>query len=102
MKVAEARIPPDHACASFFIVHRSSFIALRFEFPPEKKMASIPDSDSFIDSLYDDLRAALSAANDLHHPVYPASPKRLAELEARIAELRASIAARKASLRPAA
>lgn len=65
-------------------------------------MASIPDSDSFIDSLYDDLRAALSAANDLHHPVYPASPKRLAELEARIAELRASIAARKATLRPAA
>ena len=65
-------------------------------------MATVTDSDSFIDSLYDDLRAALSAANDLHHPVYPASPKRIAELEARIAEIRLSIAARKAALRPAA
>ncbi len=61
-------------------------------------MATVPDADPFIDSLYDDLRAAMSAANDLYHPVYPASPKRIAELDARIAELRQAIAARKAAI----
>jgi hypothetical protein len=65
-------------------------------------MATIPDADPFLDSLYDDLRAALSAVNDLYHPVYPASPKRIAELDARIAELRQAITARKAGLRPPA
>lgn len=64
-------------------------------------MAAVTDSDLFLDSLYDDLRATLSAANDLYHPVYPAPASRIAEYDARIAELRASIAARKATLRVA-
>ena len=62
-------------------------------------MATIADSDPLLESLYDDLRAQLAAVNELHHPVYPASPKRIAELEAHIAELRAAIAARKAVLK---
>ena len=64
-------------------------------------MATITDSDLLLDSLFDDLRAQMNALNDLHHPVYPANPKRVAELEARIAELKASITARKAALRTA-
>ncbi len=64
-------------------------------------MASIIDNDPLIDSLLDELRAQLNALNDLHHPVYPANPKRIAELEARITEIKASITARKAQLRAA-
>ena len=64
-------------------------------------MATITDSDLLLDSLFDDLRAQMNALNDLHHPVYPANPKRVVELEARIAELKASITARKAALRTA-
>ncbi len=61
-------------------------------------MASIIDSDPLLESLYEDLRASLSAANDLYHPVYPAAPQRIREYTNRIAELRQSIAARKALL----
>ena len=64
-------------------------------------MATITDSDPHLDSLLEDLRAQMNALNDLHHPVYPANPKRVAELEARIAELKASITARKSALRTA-
>ena len=64
-------------------------------------MATTTDTDSLLDSLYDDLRAAMNALNDLYHPVYPATPARIAELEARIGELRAAITARKATLRAA-
>jgi hypothetical protein len=64
-------------------------------------MASIIDNDPIIDSLLDELRAQLNALNDLHHPVYPANPRRIAELEARIAELKASLTARKTLLRSA-
>lgn len=64
-------------------------------------MASIIDNDPLIDSLLDELRAQLNALNDLYHPVYPANPTRIGELEARIAEIKASITARKAQLRAA-
>jgi hypothetical protein len=64
-------------------------------------MATVADSDLLLEALYEDLRAQLSAVNDLHHPVYPANPARIAAFEARIAELRAAIAARKAALRGA-
>jgi hypothetical protein len=67
----------------------------------EITMASIIDNDPIIDSLLDELRAQLNALNDLHHPVYPANPRRIAELEARIAELKASLTARKTLLRSA-
>ena len=64
-------------------------------------MTATADTDLLLEGLYEDLRAQLSAVNDLYHPVYPASPARIAELDAHIAELRASIAARKAALRAA-
>ena len=62
-------------------------------------MTATADSDLLLEGLYEDLRAQLSAVNELYHPVYPASPVRIAAVDARIAELRASIAARKAALR---
>ncbi len=55
-------------------------------------------SDPLLISLLDDLRAQMSALNDLLHPVYPGNPKRIAELEARIAEIRVALAERKAAL----
>ena len=51
-------------------------------------MATIADSDPLLESLYDDLRAQLAALNDLHHPVYPASPKRIAGTAPQAAYLR--------------
>jgi hypothetical protein len=62
-------------------------------------MASTLDIDPILESLFDELRSQLSALNDLHHPVYPAPAKRVAELEARVAELKAAITARKSALR---
>ena len=62
-------------------------------------MTATADADLLLEGLYEDLRAQLSAVNELYHPVYPAKPARIMELNARIAELRASIAARKAVLR---
>ncbi len=61
-------------------------------------MTTPADHDLQIESLQDELRAQLGAVNDLHHPVYPANPRRIAELERRIEELRASIVARRREL----
>lgn len=58
-----------------------------------------PDSDLILESLLDELRAVTAALNDLHHPVYPADPRRVAEFEARADALRADIAARRRDLR---
>lgn len=65
-------------------------------------MTTPPDHDALVESLQDELRAQLMALNDLHHPVYPATPERLAELEQRVEELRAGISARRLELRAAA
>ncbi len=65
-------------------------------------MTTPPDHDPLVESLQDELRAQLSALNDMHHPVYPASPERIAELERRVEELHQAIAARRRELRPAA
>ncbi|MBA3698524.1 MAG: hypothetical protein H0W78_06700 [Planctomycetes bacterium] len=64
-------------------------------------MTTPPDSDLLLESLNDELRAQMSALNELHHPVYTAGPKRIAELESRIAELRAAIVTRRRDLAPA-
>lgn len=61
-------------------------------------MTTPADHDLQIESLQDELRAQLAAVNDLHHPVYPANPRRIVELERRIDELRASIVARRREL----
>jgi hypothetical protein len=65
-------------------------------------MTTPPDHDALVESLQDELRAQLFALNDMHHPVYPASPERIAELERRVEELRAAISARRRELRPGA
>jgi hypothetical protein len=65
-------------------------------------MTTPPDHDPLVESLQDELRAQLYALNELHHPVYPASPERIAELERRVEELRAAIATRRQELRPLA
>ena len=57
------------------------------------------DADAILDSLREELRSQLAALNDLHHPVYGGSDKRIAELEARVAELRGSISERRGILR---
>ena len=64
-------------------------------------MATTLDTDPILESLLDELRAQMNALNDLHHPVYPAPAKRIAELEARVADLKAAITARKTVLRAA-
>jgi hypothetical protein len=64
-------------------------------------MTTPPDYDPVLESLQDDLRANLSALNDLHHPVYPSDPRRVAELERRVSDLRESIIARRRELRGA-
>ena len=63
-------------------------------------MTTPPDHDAFVESLQEELRAQLMALNDCHHPVYPSSPGRLAELETRVEELRSSIEARRLLLQP--
>jgi len=62
-------------------------------------MTSIADTDLVLDSLLDELRAVTAALNELHHPVYPSPPARIAEVEARARQLRADIAARRRELR---
>lgn len=61
-------------------------------------MTTPADHDLLSESLQDELRAQLAALNDLHHPVYPANPRRIAELERRIDELRAAITVRRREL----
>jgi hypothetical protein len=61
-------------------------------------MTTPPDYDLTLESLQEDLRANLSALNDLHHPVYPSDPRRVAEIERRVADLRESIIARRREL----
>jgi hypothetical protein len=61
-------------------------------------MTTPPDSDLLLESLNDEMRAQMAALNDLHHPVYPAGPKRIAELERRVAELRIAIGDRRRAL----
>jgi len=61
-------------------------------------MTTPPDSDLLLESLNDELRAQLAALNDLHHPVYTAGPKRIAELEKRVADLRVAIVERRRAL----
>lgn len=56
------------------------------------------DSDPILDSLQDELRMQMSALNELHHPVYPADPRRIAELERLIQDLREEIGARRKEL----
>jgi len=61
----------------------------------------LPDADPVLESLLDELRAVTVALNELHHPVYPSTPARIAEVEARARELRAGISARRRELRGA-
>ena len=61
-------------------------------------MTTPPDSDPLLESLNDELRAQMVALNDLHHPVNPAGPKQIVELERRIAELRNAIVERRRDL----
>ena len=61
-------------------------------------MTTPPDSDLLLESLNDELRAQMSALNELHHPVYTAGPKHIAELEKRIADLRSTIVSRRREL----
>jgi hypothetical protein len=60
------------------------------------------DNDLQLQSLRDDLRARIVALNELHHPVYPAAPSRIAECERRVEEIRVAIAARRRDLTPSA
>jgi capsule polysaccharide export protein KpsE/RkpR len=62
-------------------------------------MPATADTDLILGALLDELRAVTTALNELHHPVYPANPLRIAELEARAELLRADIAARRRELR---
>lgn len=64
------------------------------------RMTTPPDSDLLLESLNDEMRSQMAALNELHHPVYTAGPKRIAEVERRIAELRAAIIARRRELAP--
>jgi hypothetical protein len=61
-------------------------------------MTTAIENDPLLTSLTEELRSQMAALNQLHHPVIPADPRRIAELEARIAGLRADIRARKAEL----
>jgi hypothetical protein len=62
-------------------------------------MTTPPDFDANLEALQDELRTNLAALNELHHPVYPAAPARVEQLEALVEELRGSIIARKHELR---
>jgi len=62
-------------------------------------MTTPPDLDPTIESLQEELRAQLAALNDLHHPVYPADPRRIEEATERVAGIRADLAFRKQELR---
>lgn len=59
------------------------------------------DRDPLLESLRDELRAQMAALNELHHPVYPAAPARVVELENRITQVREAISTRRRELIPA-
>ena len=61
-------------------------------------MTTTADTDPVLESLLDELRAVMTAANELNQPVYPASPTRIAELEHRADELRVAIQVRRREL----
>ena len=65
--------------------------------PPahDTRMTTAIEADPMLASMLDELRSQLAALNQLHHPVVPGDPRRIAELERRIAELRAAIALRR-------
>jgi len=56
------------------------------------------DRDPTLASLQDEMRVAMTALNELYHPVYPADRERLQALEREVAELRAAIRERRAQL----
>ena len=56
------------------------------------------ETDDLLLSLKDELRVMVQRLNDLYHPVYEASPKQIAPIEARVAELRAAIVERREEL----
>jgi hypothetical protein len=58
-------------------------------------MTTPPDYDPVLESLQEELRSQMWALNELHHPVYPSNPKRVAELEHLVAEIRQAIVARR-------
>jgi hypothetical protein len=62
-------------------------------------MTTPPDFDINLEALQDELRTNLAALNEMHHPVYPAAPHRIEQLEALVLELRESISARQQELR---
>jgi hypothetical protein len=62
-------------------------------------MTTPADRDEQLESLQEELRASIAALNDMLHPVYPANPARVAELEGHVAELHDSILARRRELR---
>ncbi len=61
-------------------------------------MTALTEHDPLLASLLEDLRARLSALNDLHHPVYGGDERRIAEQEHQVEALRAAIRARRAEL----
>ncbi|MBA2482089.1 MAG: hypothetical protein H0V44_15610 [Planctomycetes bacterium] len=62
-------------------------------------MTTPPDFDPILESLNEEMRSQMYALNELHHPIYPSDPKRVAELERRIAEITAAIVARRKEIR---
>ena len=56
------------------------------------------DIDPTLASLQDELRVMVLRLNELYHPVYEASPQRIAPIEARVAELRDMIEDRRVEL----
>lgn len=58
-----------------------------------------PPNDLLLASLRDELRVLLAELNNLHHPVYPGDPERIAALGVQVAEVRQAIRQRRAELR---
>jgi hypothetical protein len=58
----------------------------------------LQEVDPILASLKDELRVMVIRLNELYHPVYEASPERIAPIEARVASLREMIEARRAEL----
>lgn len=53
------------------------------------------ENDPHLHALYRELRATIRELNQLHHPVYPGDPARIAELEEIVAEIRKTIRERR-------